>query len=53
MINSIITQDMEDIYSIELPWKELDGKMTLLTGVYGMFALYIVYFLFFIRNKKI
>ena len=52
MINSIITQDMEDIYSRELPWKELDGKTILLTGAYGMLASYIVYFLFFIRNKK-
>ena len=52
MINSIITQDMEDIYSRELPWKELDGKTILLTGAYGMLASYIVYFLFFFINKK-
>ena len=52
MINSIITQDMEDIYSRELPWEELDGKTILLTGAYGMLASYIVYFIFFIRNKK-
>ena len=52
MINSIITQDMEDIYSRDLPWKELDGKTIVLTGAYGMLASYIVYFLFFIRNKK-
>lgn len=52
MINSIINQDMEDIYSRELQWKKLDGKTLLITGAYGMIASYIVYFLVYIRNEK-
>ena len=45
MDNTILTLDMEDIYSRKIDWKQLDGKTILLTGAYGMLASYIVYLL--------
>jgi nucleoside-diphosphate-sugar epimerases len=52
MINNIVTQDMEDIYSGDVLWEKLNGKTILLTGAYGMLASYLVYFLVYIRNQK-
>lgn len=43
MINSIILQDMDDIYSRGIPWSKLENKTLLLTGAYGMLASYITY----------
>lgn len=52
MDNTILTLDMEDIYSRKIDWKQLDGKTILLTGAYGMLASYIVYYLLYIKNTK-
>ncbi len=52
MMNQILLDDMEDIYSRDLDWNKLEGKTILLTGAYGMIASYIVYFLLFLQNYK-
>ena len=51
-MNSILKQDMEDIYSRRTDWDIIDGKNVLLTGAYGMLASYIVYFLFYLKKEK-
>ena len=50
--NSIIREDMEDIFRRELNWSVLNGKTILITGAYGMLASYIVYFLCYLKEKK-
>lgn len=52
MMNQILKQDMEDIYSRKIDWNRLDDKTVLLTGAYGMLASYIVYFLLYVRTIK-
>lgn len=52
MMNPILLQDMDDIYSRNIDWKKLDGKTVLLTGAYGMLASYIVYFLMYLQIQK-
>ena len=52
MINSIIKEDMEDIYSRRKDWSVLNNKTVLLTGAYGMLASYITYFLYYLKNEK-
>ena len=48
----IIQKDMEDIFSRNIDWKQLDGKSILLTGAYGMLASYIVYFIDYLNIVK-
>lgn len=50
--NSIIREDMEDIFRRELNWSVLDKKTILITGAYGMLASYIVYFLCYLNENK-
>lgn len=49
---NIIKEDMEDIFSRNLNWKNLDGKTVYISGAYGMIASYIVYFLCYISECK-
>ncbi|MCR4791496.1 MAG: NAD-dependent epimerase/dehydratase family protein [Lachnospiraceae bacterium] len=50
--SSIITADMEEIYSRGYEWRELSGKKVYVSGSYGMLASYIVYYLIWLREKK-
>ncbi len=50
--NKIILTDMEDIFSRDMPWEDLQGKTILITGAYGMLASYMVFFLLYLREKK-
>lgn len=52
MNNLIIYKDMEDIFSRNIDWNQLDGKTILLTGAYGMLASYIVYFMDYLNSVK-
>ena len=52
-MNCIISKDMQEIYSCNLPWNELNGRTVLLTGAYGMLASYLVYFLLWLNKKEI
>ena len=52
-MNCIISKDMQEIYSCNLPWNELNGRTVLLTGAYGMLASYLVYFLLWLKKKEI
>lgn len=51
-MNSIIYNDLKEIYAQENAWKELDGKTVLLTGAYGMLASYVMYLLVYLRIEK-
>lgn len=52
-MNCIISKDMQEIYSCNLPWNELNGRTVLLTGAYGMLASYLVSFLLWLNKKEI
>lgn len=52
MNKRIIEEDMEDIYTRDIPWKELDGKTVLVTGANGMLASYIIFMLIFLNRCK-
>lgn len=52
MINQVLCQDMEDIFSRNIDWERLNGKTVLLTGAYGMLASYIVYFLLYLKSER-
>ncbi|MCH5275281.1 MAG: NAD-dependent epimerase/dehydratase family protein [Lachnospiraceae bacterium] len=52
MINTIIEQDLEDIYQRKIPWERLKHKTVLITGAYGMLASYVVYMLMYLNEKK-
>lgn len=52
MNDFIIKRDMEDIFSRNIDWNQLDGKTILLTGAYGMLASYIVYFAEYLHSIK-
>lgn len=52
MNNFILQKDMEDIFSRNINWEQLDGKTILLTGAYGMLASYIVYFVEYLNSVK-
>lgn len=52
MKNLILQQDMEEIYSRNIDWKQLDGQTILLTGAYGMLASYIVLFILYLQMEK-
>lgn len=50
--NNIIANDMEDIYSRDKRWNELNNKVVMITGAYGMLASYMVAFLYFLKKQK-
>lgn len=50
--DDIIIQDMENIYSRDLPYSQLQGKSILVTGATGMLASYVVYFLIWLNEYK-
>lgn len=52
MNNSIIIEDLEEIYSRSIPWEKLKEKTVLITGAYGMLASYIMYMLIYLNEKK-
>lgn len=50
--NSVILEDMEDIYSRRLPVEELLGRSILITGATGMLASYFCYYLLWLNEAK-
>lgn len=48
----IIEQDLEEVYSRNIPWQELEGKTVLITGAYGMLASYVMYMLLYLNICK-
>lgn len=50
--NPVIKEDMEDIYSSNIPFDKLRGSSVLVTGAYGMLASYLVYFLAYLNLYK-
>ena len=52
MRQTIIEQDLEEIYGRNIPWQELEGKTVLITGAYGMLASYVVYMLLYLNIYK-
>lgn len=48
----IIEKDLEEIYSRNVPWEELNNKTVLITGAYGMLASYMVFMLMYLNEKK-
>ncbi len=51
-MNSIIQEDLENIYVQDIEWSAFDGKSVLVTGAYGMLASYLIYMLLYLREKK-
>lgn len=52
MNNSIIKNDLEEIYQQKVNWTELDGKTIMVTGAYGMLATYVIYMLLYLVLEK-
>lgn len=52
MLENIIRQDLEDIYSRNIPWNELRNSTVFITGAYGMLASYICFMLIYLNEKK-
>lgn len=50
--NIIVQDDLKEIVSSSLPWKELNGKTVLVTGVNGMLACYLTYTLLYLVEEK-
>lgn len=50
MLNQILQNDMKDIYSRNVEWNQLNNKILLLTGAYGMLASYITLFVDYLNN---
>lgn len=50
-MNKIVLEDMEKIYSFDLPWERLKDQKVLITGAYGMIASYIVFMLIFLNEN--
>lgn len=50
-MNKIILEDMERLYSYDLPWEELNNRKVLVTGAYGMIASYIVYMMIYLNEN--
>ena len=51
-LNSIIVEDLENIYQENIPWKNLEGKTILISGAGGLLASYMVYMLCYLNNNK-
>lgn len=52
MRQKIIEQDLEEIYSRNIPWQKLENKTVLVTGAYGMLASYVMYMLLYLNICK-
>lgn len=52
MKRGIIEEDLEDIYSRNIPWERMENKTVLLTGAYGMLASYMMFMLMYLNEKK-
>ncbi len=52
MREDIIREDLEDIFSRDVPWEMLDNKTVFLSGSYGMLASYVVFFLMYLNDVK-
>ena len=50
--NSIVKEDMENIYSRNIDWNLLQNSKVLITGAYGMLASYIAFFLIYLCEHK-
>lgn len=50
MKERIIREDLEDIYSRDVPWESLRGNTVLLTGAYGMLASYVMYVMIYLNE---
>lgn len=48
----VIQEDMQNIYSRDIPTEELYGKSVLVTGATGMLASYLVYYLIWLNEKQ-
>ncbi|WP_251205708.1 NAD-dependent epimerase/dehydratase family protein [Acetatifactor aquisgranensis] len=51
-MNNIIRRDLEDIYTQDISWDDLNGKTVLITGAYGMLASYVTYMLYYLHEEK-
>lgn len=52
MKQTIIEQDLKEIYNRSIPWQALEGKTVLVTGAYGMLASYVMYMLIYLNINK-
>lgn len=52
MKQSIIDEDLEDIFSRNIPWERMENRTVLLTGAYGMLASYMMFMLMYLNEKK-
>lgn len=50
--SQVISEDMQNIYSRDIPTEELYGKSVLVTGATGMLASYLVYYLIWLNEKQ-
>ena len=50
--NTIVQEDMKDIYDEEILFDKLKNKVVLITGATGMLATYIIYFLHYLNINK-
>jgi len=50
--NSVILEDMENIYRRPLDWTIFDKKTVLITGAYGMLASYVCFYLCYLHEEK-
>lgn len=50
--NSIILEDMDEIFSQNVSWEKLKNKTVLVTGAYGMLASYMVFMLIYLNEIK-
>ncbi len=49
--NSIIEEDLKDIYDRHLDWQKFRAKTILITGATGMLASYVVFFFIYLNEK--
>lgn len=49
--NPVINEDMENIYSRDIPTNKLYGKSILVTGATGMLASYLIYYLIWLNER--
>lgn len=52
MKESILIEDLNNIFNTNIDWQQFHNKSVLITGAYGMLASYLVYFFFFLREIK-
>lgn len=50
--NKIVKEDLEEIYSRNIPWEQMDGKTVLITGPYGMLSSYMTAMLIYLNEEK-